>query len=357
MYGTYVSSQLRIPHFDLIRTIAITSVVVSHIFNEENSYLEGRYPLWSSSAFQILRAPITTGGYGVALFLLLSGVLISRVVAQESMIAFAVRRFLRIWPLYTVMIVAHFTYLSVTQFPGSKIRLSEAIGIFTLLGDFWNAPLYLGFVDWSLRVEVVAYCLVVAAAVLGGPRNRAFVMTTAAVVVSFAPPIPSGLFSSGYLNIHLPLFVAGFCFGAMVQGENGGGIRKLSQVLVLVNIALVFIAASTHRSDLSDSIYFNANIVAAVTTFFLIIRFQPHTTGSIIRKTSESSYGLYLMHNWLVYVLAEQLFGNTGLLARVTGLVMVVILARLLFVYFEAPIIRFSKRITTQLTKSSTWST
>lgn len=231
MYGTYVSSQLRIPHFDLIRAIAITSVVVSHIFNEENSYLEGRYPLWSSSAFQILRAPITTGGYGVALFLLLSGVLISGIAAHETVQNFVIRRMMRIFPLYLAMVLVRYSiFLTITESPDWRIPKHDLIGLVTLLGDFWNAPLFLGLVDWSLRVEVVAYLMVAVSLAIGNPEYRTLLLTGFSAVLVIAPPIPSGLFSSGYLNIHLPLFVAGFCFGAMVQGENGGDPQTQSSI-------------------------------------------------------------------------------------------------------------------------------
>lgn len=349
-----MSSQARIPHFDLIRTIAVISVVVSHIFSEENSYLEGQYALWSSPAFQILRAPISTGGYGVALFLLLSGVLISRFTAHETICNFAIRRILRIYPLYLVMLLGRYlTYLTTTDSPDWRIPVHDLIGLVTLLGDFWNTPLFLGQVDWSLRVEIVAYLLVAVSLAIVNSEFRTLLLTGLSAVLAIAPPIPTELISAGYLNVHLPLFVAGFCLGAQVQGENKGGWRRLNQVLVFVNIVLIAIAANTHRPDLSDSLQFNTNIVAAITTFLLIIRFQPQTTVSIIRKLSEASYGIYLMHNWLVYVLAEQLVGNTGLLGRVIGLLMIMFFARLLFVYFEVPIIHFSKQITTHTTKSS----
>jgi len=346
-----VSSSLRIPHFDLIRAIAITSVVVSHIFNEENTYLENRYPLWRSLGVQILRAPVTTGGYVVALFLLLSGVLISRVIERESLPAFAVRRLFRIWPLYILTFLAHFTLLSITDFPSTRMQLRDLVGILTLMGDFWNAPLYLGFVDWSLRVEVVAYLLVTTVILFAGTTRRAVVMTSVAVVVTFAPSIPSGLFSVGYLNIHLPLFIAGFCFGSGVGSANGG--RSLFQLLATLNIALVFVASSVHRPDLAGSPYFNANIVAAVATFFTLAILKPQTTAPIIRKVSESSYGIYLMHNWLVYAIAERLFGNSGLLGRSFSLILVIIIARLLYVYFETPIINFSKQVMTRDTYST----
>jgi len=324
-------------------------VVISHIYQDENSWIEDNFPFWTSWFVSVLRAPVTTGGFGVCLFLLLSGFLMARSSANEMFADFVKRRVLRIYPLYLVAWITRYLFqILITDSPDWRIPISDLVGVLTLFGDFWNASLVLGSVDWSLRVEVVAYCIVALTILLIPVHMRPRILTIASCTLVISPTIPSALFSSGYLNIHLPLFVAGFALGSSRDDGSNGRLTVVS----LFNVLLALVSAGVHRQDLAVSIFFYSNIFMSLAVFMAIRRMTSYRAGRIVTYLSETSYGIYLMHNWLVFALADSIFGSRSIVARTISLLLIVALAKPLHTYIERPAMRLARRRLLSLNKS-----
>jgi peptidoglycan/LPS O-acetylase OafA/YrhL len=344
-----VTQPNRIQSLDLIRTLALLSVVISHIYQDENSWIEDNFPFWTSWFVSVLRAPVTTGGFGVCLFLLLSGFLMARSSAREPFREFLKRRGLRIYPLYFAAIMARYLlFILTTDSPDWRIPIWDLVGVSTLFGDFWNTGLFLGLVDWSLRVEVVAYSAVALTILVIPAHRRARILTITSCILVVVPTIPSVGFTSGYLNIHLPLFVAGFALGSI---QDHGSNSRLT-VVSLFNVLLALVSAGVHRQDLAVSIFFYSNIFVSFAVFMAIRRMTSYQAGRIVTYLSETSYGIYLMHNWLVLILADSIFGSRSIVARTISLLLIVALAKPLHTYIERPAMRLARRRLLSLNKS-----
>ena len=94
-----------------------------------------------------------------------------------------------------------------------RIGYSDSIGAFTLMGDFWNSPNFLGNVDWTLRVEILFYIfgllvLALAKTFLNAWRLYPLYIFSLLVAAFLIPKQPTG-WASGYPAIFLPLFAIG----------------------------------------------------------------------------------------------------------------------------------------------------
>ena len=260
---------------------------------------------------------------------------------ERSILEFAKRRALRIYPLYlTAWLARYLIFLLTTNSPDWRIPIRDFVGALTLFGDFWNAGLVLGNVDWSLRVEVVAYSAVAMSILFIPASFRTLYLTLISCILVLAPSVPTGLFSAGYLNIHLPIFVAGFAVGSNHKVTTRGS----STLALCINILVCLISAGIHRPDLASSIFFYSNVVMSVLVFMSIERMRSYRAGRIVTYLSETSYGVYLMHNWLVYWIADSMFGKRDIIARSVSLCLVIALSKPLHTYIEKPAMRLARR-------------
>jgi peptidoglycan/LPS O-acetylase OafA/YrhL len=100
------------------------------------------------------------GNLGVPLFFIISGFVISQSVANASTKAFALGRFIRLFPLFWIICTA--TYIFTLVMPnGHPVLFPEYLISMTMLGDHFGSLLgYAHIVDaayWSLAVELIFY--------------------------------------------------------------------------------------------------------------------------------------------------------------------------------------------------------
>lgn len=100
------------------------------------------------------------GNLGVPLFFIISGFVISQSVAHTSTKAFALGRFIRLFPLFWILCTL--TYIITLVVPGaSPVLFPEYLISMTMLGDHFGSLLgYAHVVDaayWSLAIELIFY--------------------------------------------------------------------------------------------------------------------------------------------------------------------------------------------------------
>lgn len=100
------------------------------------------------------------GNLGVPLFFIISGFVISQSVANASTKAFALGRFIRLFPLFWILCT--FTYILTLVVPGaSPVQFPEYLISMTMLGEnLGNLFGYVRLVDaayWSLVIELIFY--------------------------------------------------------------------------------------------------------------------------------------------------------------------------------------------------------
>jgi peptidoglycan/LPS O-acetylase OafA/YrhL len=199
------------PELDGLRFVAFMMVFLFHRGIPESLLIRlvGRQAGW---------AFLFNGGYGVQLFFILSGYLITSLLLREearygriSLRAFWIRRILRIWPLYYLIIAVGFGLLPPLAGESGTRAYSDAMRVhfvpFLLFLGNWTMALIRPIaydwlsILWSVCVEEQFYLIVPVMIALIAPRYR-----VAAVVVLMAGAIATRWYCAR-LNDAQPLIV------------------------------------------------------------------------------------------------------------------------------------------------------
>lgn len=152
------------PNLDGLRFFAFLHVFVSHAVIDSFSN--------NSEAFSVIKAYLAPGFFGIDFFFVLSGFLITWTLLEEkvnkrtvSFKNYMVRRSLRIWPLYFLIVTAGFIIFYAGRSAGIRLEPIPGVEWFALfILNFYissNGPHFLFFLVflWSISVEEQFYLL------------------------------------------------------------------------------------------------------------------------------------------------------------------------------------------------------
>lgn len=154
------------PRIDGLRFLAFLAVFVAHALpGYEQAF--SRFLHLSPALAALLAAAIRSGVFGVDLFFCLSAYLITRLLLREvalrgqlDVMAFYVRRTLRIWPLYFGFLILTLTVLD-PLIPGHGLKGSFASAYFLFAANWACAlhalPLSVAAPLWSVSIEEQFY--------------------------------------------------------------------------------------------------------------------------------------------------------------------------------------------------------
>lgn len=303
---------------DGLRAIAILAVVWHHA--------GAAVPGWQ----------VTTRGFlGVDLFFIISGFLIVTLLLREqrqtgtiSLPNFYIRRFLRIFPPYYLMllVVGTVAYLK-PEGSGSKVVMRDLPYALLYLSNL--VPMYSQLaITWSLSVEEQFY--IVVPTVVKYSRRALPILLMLAYVLVCLPPF--GIFST----LYFPAFFTQTTFGPILLGAMLAYVlnepRAFSWVLrvagrrlaSLIALGLVLAVASYSPLDMSgwSRIAMHWAMLALVAS--CVVREQnilaPLLSLWPMRRIGVVSYGIYLYHLLVMHFVLEGLsvagvmFGFTAFL-------------------------------------------
>jgi peptidoglycan/LPS O-acetylase OafA/YrhL len=346
--------QHRLPQLDGIRGLAILLVIM------HNQSL--KYP-----ALHLDRI-FANGWMGVDLFFVLSGFLITGILADTRQSAsyftnFYTRRCLRIWPLYSLLLL--FMFVGVPT-----VHPSARTAIFERSSPWWAYPLFLqNFlvpsptgaagplgVTWSLAIEeqfylvwpwVVRYC------------SPAGVRYLAACVICLSPALRL------YLSFHhVDLYTNVFC---RLDGLMAGALLALAlrsnafSPATFVKPAWVSLGTVLPLAFVAEAlgarwIVFSLSAVASASFVYLALFssrrwLRRALTNRFVVYTGTISYGLYLLHK-LPFDLAQTLrLDRHPLLTFPLLLVACYALAALSWMLLEAPLLTLKRFFTSTPTQ------
>jgi peptidoglycan/LPS O-acetylase OafA/YrhL len=269
---------------DFIRILATFSVVVGHLFQN------------SVPTFLV---PFTKyGGFGVCLFFLLSGYLVtSSVVKNPNWKSFLTLRSFRILPAY---FLAFGLYSALKCFSGSSYTIQEVLMYVTFTGYLRGIEPTLNGVEWTLRIEVLFYLIAVVwlyvhqviAPKLKLQRLHGIVslLSLQLVMLAVTPTV---------LSDQRPLtFGQCIVIGILVKlTDKYSPLWKYTILLISLVIAEFSVRLGREHYD---NIPF---IVMAVILFLIvtpvIVGFRPSLTVAI-NFAANCTYSVYLYHNWVL---------------------------------------------------------
>lgn len=304
----------RIEFLDYLRIFAFLSVVVGHQFY---IYLESatqRSVGWLHSIVAALLPFFWGGGAGVVVFFLVSGYVITYVMEYETLGAFAIKRVFRLFPLYWAALLAETLFLDAEPEANWTVLLPRML----LAGDVFSTPYALKNVEWTLRVEVLFYAIMVG---IGWLRLRAlraahlpWLFLAITIVLYLSPPIPDFVpWSRGLTTLFLPfLFIGANCY----LWEK----RLAPRAATLLVSVSILVGYTWMRSRINPQPIVHPFVAYGVGLFIVAWIAQRHfPTSRVITLFSGLTYGVYLFHHWAWDWLGRALHvvPGTGVLVRV----------------------------------------
>ncbi|WP_219471367.1 acyltransferase family protein [Nonomuraea rhizosphaerae] len=323
--------------FNLLRLIGALAVIVEHSW-----VLTGHgTPLTPASG-------IGVGGIGVGVFFLISGYLISTSwLSDPSVRRYTLRRFLRIYPAYAVVIVLTALVLGPLlttasgYFSGAWAYIVRGLLIqpvsYSLPGVFAGLP-YPDAVNgslWTIWVEVLCYVGVAVMGLLGLLRRKAVLIGLALVMLAAATVVHL----TGYAGPFIPLVVSAYAAQPVAFFAIGMLAREIRWVPSLWLTVPVMIAWPL----LWGTPVSNLAAIAAVSCLTFLVAFRSprwlyRPTGSY-----DLSYGTYLLAFPLQQVLVQSGLRSPWLVLAAT-VAIVLPLAAVSWRLVERPAMRLRQR-------------
>jgi peptidoglycan/LPS O-acetylase OafA/YrhL len=335
------------PVLDGVRAVSVLLVILSH---------PGAQQFWDW----------LHGANGVTIFFVLSGFLITTLALREEsrrgaldVKSFYIRRFFRIYPVYTVVLALYCLLVLGLGFESGRRDLFVHQLPYYLLGFpehgfFFNnqgAPPFSG--AWSLGIEEKFYLIwpMLAFFFLRGRfRVRLGICAVAGALFTTAPFVWGvGLYLSPYAQITI-----GCAIGLLLhERAYFDRLRVLGrpEALLVVFVCLAALQL-TELSRITHSLYVLYGAVAGVALVAVVMSRSRWTSWLEHRWMvflGRISYALYLTHNFGLNAMEKVvpegwgLFGS--LLTTATGLVIAVAISYALHVTVERPLIALGRRL------------
>jgi peptidoglycan/LPS O-acetylase OafA/YrhL len=338
------------PELDALRFCAFLMVFVSHVIPPDVPLFVQRLhiPVWLAKG--IINAALA-GTFGVYLFFTLSAYLITTLLLREkesfgrlNIGSFYVRRALRIWPLYALVLIAGTAYA--VAFKPADLH---AIPYFLLLAGNWIeafgfTPSFILVALWSISVEEQFYLFwpqIVARIGTMAVKRWAFAMLAAPM-----PFIPLA-FALGF-HARLFVFTNSFsCISAMGVGIllacNAPKVNR--PACMACAVVCWFVAALLIGSTAFSSVSAIALVNAGSALFLLAALGRP--TSRVSAYLGKVSYGLYVYH--LAAVTAcTALIGTVRpsryLVTVTASLFLTILMAAISYRFIETPFLKLKSR-------------
>lgn len=341
----------RILALDGIRGIAILGVLVAH----------GLSPIQTEAHWaNLFKAALSFGTYGVDLFFVLSGFLITGILfknhgAGDLLKVFWIRRIVRIMPLYVGFLIA--MYLICAFVVPDNMTKVPIWAYFLYLQNFFLAsgisPNSFGFdITWSLVIEEHFY-LIFPFLIAWAPRKYHLRIILAGCCIG----LPMRLLVHPWLESHYDLvrlnslfltgridqLCGGACLAYMLHGRIPLSNRPFSPVFAIAAWMLVGILyALKIREHLITGI-------AGVLTLGTLIKggcpaFVKFFESRVLRFFGRISYALYLFHSPVFWYFHHHLTGVASFFGVLLGAVLAIVFAWTSTRFFEEPLLAKARR-------------
>lgn len=338
--------QKEIPNLDGLRAISILMVILHH-----------SPPI----QFPLLDVFQENGRFGVHFFFVISGFLITTLFIREkrtngkvNLYNFYVRRSLRLFPLYYLMLgfTAFTVYVLNLYSPenqaifGDKL-LSYIFYYSNFLPTATQGPF---FYAWSLAAEEQFYLFFGLLFAFAKPRTVIFVVTGLLIIKLFAMLFLIGttdnLTIRNFFN-YQPSILMGVILAYMIDSPKIYALISKcfcnGPMLCLVGSILLGFSAFVIISDLQPLIYY---LYFFFLTLFVgivsLVSPLPLLSWSFISYIGKISYGMYLLH--MLSIMALKKISLNPFFIFSVGTVLTILFASISYTYFETPFLKLKKR-------------
>ena len=344
---------------DLLRTMAVLVVMWDHFVGE---YLGKTGQTWlpdrivNAAIFQPLHITQFGGFFGVCLFFLISGYIITRVSTNETASKFAIRRVFRIFPPLVAAVAL--------VIAGGKMGLSlyavaagatwkEALTNVTLVNYFMTPQVIFVGVGWTLVIEVIFYSESLLLNPLIHRRRliRYFPLCVTALSLTFI--LSSRDWTNGYFlftvsSLYVPILAIGSSFFLLE--------KRIINPWMFLGFLVVGCAVFLYGTHIYYPQFMSATNSYPISAFLAIVMFAGAwlargviPTFRVVRAVALTSYSIYLFHGIVGLQLIEYFDSSLGYtLSLVIGLTATVAAVGVSYFMIERPSQSLARRLTTR---------
>jgi peptidoglycan/LPS O-acetylase OafA/YrhL len=287
---------------------------------------------------------IDVGLFGVVLFFVVSGFIITHVALQESQVEFAVKRIMRIYPpLIVSVLICAAVYSGYQLAAGIPLEGQAApswqaiLRSMIVVNGIFEDPQFINPVFWSLVLELVFYAFTFAMLpVLKRAPLAAAIIQLALYVVILRWPI--GAFERLAIGL-LPFCACLFAAQVIYLGWSGRIERRWMLVLLL---AWWVVDQWGYRLQGSNPLTIYPSIVWHIYAFLifgvLLALEEKLSVPRLIRNSADMSYSVYLLHLPIGYAVLSPLLPVVGYTpAVILALVAIAIISWWSYRWIEQP--------------------
>ncbi|MGF7124838.1 acyltransferase family protein [Rhodococcus sp. BE178] len=348
---------------DLLRTIAVLAVVYSHIsFYLIDDLGSGWWMI--DIVYEVFVDGLNLNQHlsfvGVAIFMTLTGALITRSAIRHSPARFLLDRVGRLLPAFWIAIAAAVLLVKLGingMFSGQPgLSNGEAALSFVLGGFFLKPEVAVLGVTWTLVVQVLFYVYCVAARPILRTRPIVVPLLGAAIcalilLYNLYVPQPYTVPMLSKVAATLPTIFLGqliYLWWARLADW------RWVIVGVLAQIEVVRLATEIRVYWAGDRYLWTIAVVTACVVLLGRYRGRP-TRWSVIRWTATRSYAIYLVHTLILYRVYENAVGPLGRTGAVIAfLAVTALVSEVLYRWVEVPAARWLSSRTSRIGRKAT---
>lgn len=377
-----MSSSAKIEFADALRGVAVLSVALCHYLQiywlDRNSppFLINVAPLEDSVVrtpnyvLPIAQSPfVQNGSFGVALFFLVSGFVITLSVRNYNSVGFLIGRFFRLYPTYiagfsvtlAIVVLAGLIYNRPFPYDPAQVAFQYALGLRDLVGSR-----NLDGIIWTLEIEIKFYIVIALAYPLfqrpsgGGAMVVAPLLVSIGAITLFLTTLlePSELRRwlelAGYNSRFLVFMFIGVAFGLHHQAKIGHRSLFLWAPGLLIAFLVMWTGSlygGDGRHPAGLMLAYSLAVAVFATAYFLPGVVALKSAWRILAKVS---YPFYIIHTATGFMTLRVLHGASvpNLIALPAALVATFILAWMLHKLVEEPTHWLGRRIAKRFDRS-----
>lgn len=295
--------------------------------------------------------PIAKYGYlGVQFFFMISGFVIFMTAANATPLSFIRSRAIRLYPAFWACCTITFAAILIADDPRFSASLPQYLINMTMGSAFFHQPSIDG-AYWSIFIEIRFYLLVLIVLLLGKMKGAEYFMLTWLLYTAKIFAFGTDAFSVHLISEYSAFFIAGASL--FLVRSNGISIIRITNVVGA--FALGMYQALKQAKEISPIFRedLDPHVVAAVVTvFFVALSLSAaKKTGRLgemdWRTVGALTYPLYLIHQFLGYIIFNKLHSKVDAHALFFGtIIFMVAIAYAINRLIEAPLSRKIRLIT-----------
>jgi peptidoglycan/LPS O-acetylase OafA/YrhL len=309
-----------IKNLDALRAFAALGVIVAHAYSVE---VFPDWPLLVNVAY--------LGNFGVSLFFVLSGFVITRILIETYQSnsyfkSFYLRRLVRIFPLYYIGLIAYYFLPYILGISSLITPFKEQLIYYSYLQNFsrtfdWNAAGPGHY--WSLAVEEHFYLLWPAMVYIALKLKPGMLLKVCLILIVSVHLLRLLMLNYGFnINVFTFTRLDQLVYGGIIAIVERKGLLIRKNMKVFVSVALtgiIFIILLEMGSDLSKEIFKYTFFGIAFSGLICLLIVLPDSNPiskilqlRLLKYLGKISYGMYVWHVLVITLVSFYFDGNVS---------------------------------------------